>query len=178
MRVSVRFNVKGLEDGLDRLRRKAPLAIRRAVKRAGTSARTVMVKEIAKDTGLASKGIKKEIRINELGTTEIQIEVRGRRIPLIHFKAKGPEPSRGRGRGVSYRLPGGRTRAPHAFIATMRSGHRGVFQRKRSARKPIYQLHGPSLVRVFEKFLPLGAKRAGEALVKNLRSEIRFALQR
>ena len=135
-----------------------------------------MVKGIGRDTGLPAKRIKSEIRMNEVGSTGIQIEIRGRRLPLIDFKAKGPEPSRGRGRGVSYRLPGGRKRAPHAFIATMPSGHRGVFQRRGSARSPVYQLHGPSLVRVFEKFLPLGAERGREALVKNLRSEIHFAM--
>ncbi|KKM71004.1 hypothetical protein LCGC14_1434970 [marine sediment metagenome] len=175
--VNVRLNNSDLKLGIASLRRKFPRAIKRAVKRAGTAGRAVMTKEIAADTGLPSKRIKQEIRINQLGDTGVQLEVRGRRIPLIDFKAKGPEPSRGRGRGVSYRLPGGRGRAPHAFIATMPSGHRGVFRRRGSARSPIIQLHGPSLVRVFEKFLPLGAKRAEEALVKNLRSEISFALR-
>jgi hypothetical protein len=79
---------------------------------------------------------------------------------------------------VSYRLPGGRGRAEHAFIATMPSGHRGVFQRSSGPALPIYQLHGPSLVRVFEKFLPLGASRAREQLGKNLKSEINFVLSR
>lgn len=178
MRVTVKVNVKGLEQGLARLRRSAPLAIRRAVARAGTAGRTAMAKEITTDTGLPSRRIKKEIRVDRVGDTALRLEIRGRRIPLIDFKARGPEPSRGRGRGVSYKLPGGRGRAPRAFIATMPSGHRGVFQRRGSGSNPIYQLHGPSLVHVFEKFLPLGAKRAREALVKNLKSEFAFALSR
>jgi hypothetical protein len=137
-----------------------------------------MTKEIGKDTGLPAKRIKEEIKTQPLGPTGaptgIRLEVSGRRLPLIDFRARGPEPSRGRGRGVSYRLPGGRGRAPHAFITTL-AGRRGVFRRRTENRIPLEELHGPSLVRVFEKFLPVGRERGREALVRNLRSEIAFA---
>ncbi len=191
--VNMRLNTSDLEAGITSLRRKFPRAVKRSLKRTGTAVRTIMVKSMGADTGLSAKRIKKEVRVNELGDTGVQIEVTGNRIPLIEFKARGDESVRGqpkprRGRGVAYRLPGGRGRAPDAFIATMPSGHRGVFKRKPGARTrqraqgrsslPLIQLHGPSLVRVFEKFLPLGAERGREALVKNLRSEIAFAQKR
>lgn len=175
--MSMRLDNSDLKKGIESLRTKFPRAIRRSVKRAGTAARTAMTKEIGRDTGLAAKRIKEEIRTEVLGNTGVRLEVKGRRVPLIEFKARGPEPSRGRGRGVSYRLPGGRGRAPTAFITTIR-GRRGVFRRRTENRIPLEELHGPSLVRVFEKFLPLGAKRGREALVKNLRSEIAFAQKR
>jgi len=188
VRVNVELNTADFKAGVDALKSKFPYALRRALKRAGTSGRAEMVKAIAADTGLPSRRIRDEIKINELGSSGIQLEIAGRRLPLIDFRARGPEPSRGRGQGVSYKLPGGRGRAEHAFIATMRSGHRGVFQRSPGARATktakgwsglaIYQLHGPSLVRVFEKFLPLGAQRAMEALIANVKSEIKFALSR
>lgn len=178
MRLDVRLDTRDLNAGIETLARKFPYAIRRAAMRAGTSGRAVMTQAIAADTGLASRRIRDEIKVNALGDSGVQLEVTGNRIPLIEFRASGPEPSRGRGRGVSYRLTGGRGRAERAFIATMRSGHRGVFQRRGLGRLPIVELHGPSLVKVFEKFLPLGAERAREALMKNLRSEISFALSR
>ena len=172
---TVRLDNTDLKRGVTALGRKFPRVIRRAVKRAGTSARTAMVKEMGADTGLPAKRIKAVIETTALGDTGVRLEVQGRRLPLIDFKARGPEPSRGRGRGVSYRLPGGRGRAPTAFIATLR-GRRGVFRRRTKARGPLEELHGPSLTRVFEKFLPLGAERGREALVKNLRSEIAHAM--
>lgn len=178
MKVNVTLNDSDLKQGIDGLRKRFPNAIRRALSRAGTSGRAEMVKSIAADTGISSKRIREGIKINTLGDTGIQLEVVGSRIPLIEFQARGPEPSRGRGRGVSYRLTGGRGRAETAFIATMRSGHRGVFQRRGKSRLGIYELKGPSLVKVFEKYLPQGAARAQEALVTNLRSEINFALSR
>jgi hypothetical protein len=178
VKVNVVLNDSDLKAGIANLRSKFPNAVRRALKRAGTSGKAEMSKLISADTGLASKGVKNAIRINLVGDSAIQLEVTGSRIPLINFQARGPEPSRGRGRGVSYRLPGGRARAPNAFIATMPSGHRGVFQREGKRRLGIFELKGPSLVEVFTKFLPQGAARAQEALVTNLRSEISFALRR
>lgn len=178
MKVAVNLDVTDVHAGITELKRRFPAAIKRAVRRAAVSGRAEMAKAILADTGLPSKRIKDEIRINEVGEFGAQLEVTGGRIPLIDFRATGPEPSYGRGRGVSYRLPGGRGRAEHAFIATMRSGHRGVFQRTGKPRTPIVELHGPSLVRVFEKFLPQGAQRALEALEKNIRSEINFVLSR
>src|SRR5258708_18881327 len=73
------------------------------------------------------------------------------------------------------RRPPRSTLFPYTTLFRSPSGHRGVFRRMGSARLPIQELRGPSLVRVFEKFLPLGAARAQESLMTNLRSEIAFA---
>jgi len=135
-----------------------------------------MVKEITQDTGLPSKRVRDEIKISVVSGSTVQLQIAGRRLPLVEFKARGPEPSRGRGRGVSYRLPSGQGRDPHAFIATMPSGHRGVFKRRGTSRLSIHELFGPSLVKVFEKFLPIGAARGQEALVANLKHEVDFVL--
>ena len=188
MITTVSLNDADIKRAVEGLRKKFPFAIKRALKRAGTSARAEMTKLIGADTGLPAKRIKDAVRIDEVGDSSIAIVVTGRRIPLIDFRARGPEPSRGKGRGVAYKLPGGRGRDPHAFIATMPSGHRGVFKRAANsmARKtakgwsagPIVESFGPSLVRVFEKFLPEGAIRGQQALLKNLRSEIDFALSK
>jgi hypothetical protein len=108
-----------------------------------------------------------------------------KRIPLFDFGAKGPVPSRGKGRGVTVKGK----RYPHAFIATVGSGrHTGVFQRRPGANRrgpaphrsqlPIYELFGRSIGRVFIKFRPLGHARALEALAKNIQSEFQFALSR
>jgi hypothetical protein len=88
---------------------------------------------------------------------------------------------------VTARLPTGLGKYPQAFIATMRSGHRGVFMRvgassrrsagARSANLPITELHGPSIPLVFGKHLAAGLARGEAQLRKNLVHELRFALQ-
>jgi hypothetical protein len=178
--VEVMLDTAGLEEELREMGRTAPLIMARALNRAATTGRAAMVKVMKQDTGIASKNIRKEISIDKANRTRpvVRVEIKGRRIPLIAFQAKGPEPSRGRGRGVSYRLPTGRGRIPNAFIATMPSGHRGVYKRKRTRRLPIRELFGPSLPHVFDKFLPTFRQAASEALAKNLRSELNFARSR
>ena len=175
---SMRLQTSDLTAAINKLRATYPAVAKRALLRAGMTGRTEMGRAIAEDTGLSSRTVVREIKIIQVGDAGLQIEVQGTRLPLIAFGARGPEPSRGRGRGVSYRLKGGQGRAPTAFIATMGSGHRGVFARQSGARFPIAELHGPSLVRVFEKYLPVGAKRAHEALIMNLRREILRAARR
>lgn len=187
--VTVKVNDADFRAGIASLRGKFPRAIRRAVYRSGVAARTEMSKNIRTDTGIAAAKIKDAMTLTQPSDNAILLTISGKRLPLIEFKARGPEPSRGRGRGVSYSLPGGRGRAPHAFIETMPSGHRGVFERwpgraktVRTARGrsglPIRELHGPSLVKVFEKYLPIAADRGREALETNLRSELSYALSR
>ena len=78
-----------------------------------------------------------------------------------------------KGRGVTYKLTGGKNRIANAFIATMSSGHKGVFVRagvsaKKSAgawskNLPIAELYGPSLGHVFAKFRPSAEARIAQA---------------
>lgn len=166
---------------------KYPGAIARAVNRAATSTRAKMATRIAKDLGLRTGTVRDEIKITPAREPAFvaRLVVSGKRIPLIEFKASGPEPSRGRGRGVRARLPGGAGRYPHAFIATMpKSGHRGVFERfdsrgRKGARGPrggrVYELRGPSLPHVFHKITPESLVHADQVLRTNLIHELRFA---
>lgn len=152
-------------------------AMVRALNRAIGSARTVIVREIARDMGLKSKDVRDALRMSEatMSRPESSLAARLKRIPLIDFNARGPEPSRGKGRGVSYRLPGGKGRAPNAFIATMGSGHRGVFARTGKARLGIRELKGPSIGHVFAKYKALGLAKAQESFETNFAHEMKFA---
>ena len=89
-----------------------------------------------------------------------------KRIPLIRWNARQV------GRGVSYRLKGGRGRHPNAFIAAMRSGHRGVFVRGTTRGLPIKELFGPSLGHVFQKYRPEGEARVEEVFRTTLDHEL------
>jgi hypothetical protein len=176
--VTVRLDLSDWERALARLRTKAPQAITRALNRAITSARVVMVREVARDLGIKQATVRDRMSVEQAkpGTERARLSASLKRIPLIEFNARGPEPSRGKGRGVAYRL-GGAKRLPHAFIATMRSGHRGVFERVGTRRLPIHELKGPSIGHVFARHVDEGLARGQEALVKNLESEFRFVLR-
>lgn len=149
----------------------------RAINRTVGSVRTVMVREMARDMGVKQKDIRESLsmRLATLQRLEAVLGAGLKRIPLIDFKSAGPEPSRGKGRGVTYKLQGGKSRNEHAFIATMPSGHRGVFMRKAKARLGIYELKGPSLAHVFAKYRPVGIARGREVLVANFQHELAFA---
>lgn len=154
-----------------------PIAEVRAINRTIGSVRTVMVRLIAEDVGLKQKDVRDALRMQQasLSRPEAILAAKLKRIPLIDFQATGPEPSRGKGRGVSYKLSGGRSRIQNAFIATMPSGHRGVFVRKAKARLGIREAFGPSLGHVFAKHTAAGIARGREVLVANLKHEIEFA---
>lgn len=188
--VALRLDIAKTLRSLSALRDRAPVAVARALNRAAGSTRTMMVRHVAADVGIKASDVRKVMHLQEARPSQgdkmvARLSISGKRIPLIAFGARGPEPSRGRGRGVSARLKGGRNRYPHAFIATMRSGHRGVFQRVTGARRhglpphrgqlPIHELKGPSLPKVFEKYVADGLKRGEAALLTNLRHEMRFA---
>jgi hypothetical protein len=141
-------------------------AILRALKRGKEMAQTRANRVISQDMGMKAGDVRKRIRVIEPTAETLSYELRGslRRVPLIELGARGPEPSRGRGRGVSYNLPRGRGRISDAFIATVGTGaHRGVFKRNRVTRREkrpnvwgstelsIHELFGPSLGRVMDR---------------------------
>lgn len=175
--VTVRLDVRDVVAGIDDLIREFPMAAQRALRRTTDQTKIAMARLIAADVGLPVGKVKDALRIGG-GQGVATISATMKRIPLIEFGARGPDPSRGRGRGVSYRLPTGRGRLEHAFITTMPSGHRGVFMRSGPARLPIVEKHGPSLGRVFMNHIEEGQAKAREVLPKNIKSELRFALRR
>lgn len=159
-----------------------------------------MQRDLARDSGLRVGKVREAFRLQQATQTRLvaSIGVGLSRIPLIDFNARGPEPSRGQGRGVSYRKSGVTQRLADAFIATMGSGHRGVFRRvgalgrgqqgPSASRKksrgawspnlPIVELRGPSLGHIFRKYRPAGVQVVNEALVKNLGHELDWVQQK
>lgn len=163
---------------------KVQRAFVRAAKRSIDSGRSVVTKLIAADTGLTQKVVREALSMHypTLSDPVASMRARTKRIPLIDFKARGPQPSRGRGNGVTYRNPGGgRGRIESGFIATTRaqsdgSGgeHLGVFKRMTKGRLPMKQLYGPSIGQVFAKFRSEGVARALEVFDKNFDHELGF----
>lgn len=132
--------------------RKVGKALLRGVKRGTKAAGTHANRVVSKDMGIKVSDVRARIRLEQPSARTLtgSLHANLKRIPLIKFGARGPEPSRGRGRGVTYKSKSGRSRHPGAFIAEMSRG-RGVFERKGAARTPVKELYGPSIGRVFDE---------------------------
>jgi hypothetical protein len=176
---SIRLELHEFESRLAALKRPGvPLA--RAINKSMHSGRSAMKRLIAEDLGLKVGDVDKFLSVREATSSKLEatLYASAKRVPLILFDARGPEPSRGLGTGVTARLKGGAGTYPHAFIATMKSGHRGVFKRRGTPRLPIDQLHGPSIFKAFQKHEAAAVARTQEQLAKNVPHEIEFEFAR
>jgi len=186
----IRF--KGVSATARRLERMAngiPQAAQRAMSRALDTTETHVVRALRRDLGLDREAIARSIEVKKPTFSDLTGYLKVRRyagmggrktprgkIPLIYFNARGPEPSRGKGSGVRYRLPApGRGAVTKGFILELRSKHRGVYRRKMDAgRLPIVELYGPSLARVARRSDVMRPARVvyREAFAKRLRHEL------
>jgi hypothetical protein len=191
IKIKYSMDVSQVKLGLEALGKEAPRASMRAINRTLQSVQTQSVRSIAADLGVIQRVVRETMRIYRATTTSLRgsLQATGKRIALIDFRAKGKEPSRGRGGGVTYRMQGQAKTVKGAFIATMRSGHRGVFFRKGTSGKksvgawsrnlPIVELKGPSVPHVFRKHITSALRTyAGTELQKNLNHEVAYLLLR
>lgn len=194
MSLTTQFSVdiRELEKDLRSLGERAPSVMARSINRAGNTGRSAWSSAVSKDLGLTKRYVERDLKLDKATRTRpvFVATIQGKRLPLIAFNVSGPEPSRGRGRGVSWRIgKNPRVRERNAFIAVVGIGaHRGVFVRKGVSKResvgawgpnlPIKELRGPSIPHVFENYLPVFREAAEPALIKNLRHEITFARSR
>jgi hypothetical protein len=165
----VRALVKTLE-GLSspRLERAAAVALNDTAKNAQVQA----VKLVAPQLGLPSGEMKRSIGLGSPATPahlKTSVIGSGRPIPLIRFRARDTH-----GSGVVVRIAGHTETYRRAFIAKMKSGHVGVFERMTPGRRAIRQLYGPSAAGMFGRQDVLGVvtRTLDENLLKNLRRQV------
>ena len=110
------------------------------------SAKSKAASLIAKRTGLKVATVKTRIFQDHVAIGDYEVAVRSSRkpIPLIEF------PTTQTATGVSTRAWGKQQIIAHAFIATMKSGHRGAFRRETKSRLPIKELWGPTIYGTFK----------------------------
>ncbi|PXX10765.1 phage tail protein [Paraburkholderia tropica] len=131
-------------------------AIARALNKVAAQARNEASREVrALGYNMRASAIKKSFRVHGASRNKLAVSLvaTGAPIPIINYGARQTA------KGVTVRVKNGRKLLPHAFIATMQSGHRGVFQRvgrahrkvKKEGRKaymsglPIRELYGPAI---------------------------------
>jgi Prophage minor tail protein Z (GPZ) len=110
------------------------------------SAKSKAASAIAKHTGLRVAAVKPRIFADHVAVGDYEVAIHSSRkpIPLIEF------PTTQTASGVSTRAWGKQQVIAHAFIATMKSGHRGAFRRMTKSRLPIKELWGPTIYGTFK----------------------------
>ena len=198
MRLS--FDTAAVATALEQLGRRGPVAVARGLNRTASSERTAMARAVAADLKIKVSDSRESMWVRKASakqqTLGAAVVCTGSPRPLIIFRARGPQPSKGRGKGVTYTMQGQRRRIADAFIATVRGAndgeHIGVFRRvgkqfgggaRRSKgawspNLPIKQLYGPSIAHVFGKLMNVGLERRNGVLAKNVEHEIQFELSR
>ncbi len=156
-----------------------PGVMSRSINRTLRSAKGKAAKRIAQDIKVKQKQIRRQVAISKANHKRWQgsLTIWGRAVPLIGFGARQTK------RGVSYMLAKaeGRQMIPSAFIATMPTGHRGVFTRTTDERLPIRERFGPSvptLVKASPRTLKDILRASQSELHKQVRSQIDYVLKK
>lgn len=121
-------------------------AVVRALRKAGSTAlrdmRSEAVKRIRKRKAIRPRFISRAITLrrakgSDIAALEWAVNLSGDPVPLTAY------PHRQTAKGVSVEVNRGkRTLIKGSFVATMRSGHEGVFRRRAKGRLPIDELRG------------------------------------
>lgn len=178
--VEIKFDEAKLRNVQRMLRdipRALPRVMSRAINKTATSAKTDIARRIAGQVSLKVSTIKKNITLRR-ATYRVWQAVLGiwtKRIPLINFSARQTA------EGISYSISKaeGRKTIKSAFIATMSSGHTGVFKRTGPGRLPIIELKGPSVGEVFRGAPGLARtaeRQAYQKLYRNVEDQVKLAL--
>lgn len=152
--------------------------MRRAVNRTVRSARAEASRQIRSEVKLRARDLKRYLKVKAArgsdGVAFLRIE--GKPVPLILY---GGRERRVKGRrGASVAVRGRRKIVRGGFIATTKSGHRGIFRRKKGAgRLPIEELQGPAPVQVIddEKRIRL-VRFARDRLTTEAQQQVNFLL--
>ena len=179
-----------------------PKIISRGINRTASPAKTDISREIRQEINITAGDIKEKIKLEKATYQKWSAEIylSHSMIPILDFGAKQTS------KGVSFKVykSGGRKFINRAFIATMQSGHKGVFRRgiglsgiiraERRHTRPagkkyaitqhnifIGEQFGPSLYQVFktEKALPLIQRiteKAYRRLEHNIDAQVEYIL--
>lgn len=127
-----------------------PKAAARAINRAATAAKTEAWKQVKKEYTVKQTYVKRawdKISKASPGRLEAKLVSKGSVMALSYFTHKPKSVPKRRPKNPVYvqvRRDGGGHIA-HAFLATMSSGHTGIFTRATKASLPINQKFGPSV---------------------------------
>jgi hypothetical protein len=144
-------------------------AIPRAVTRGGTAAKTQLARDVAAATGMKVRGVQRRLRLTDATAANPRavIDAWTVGVPLAELNARGRNPSRGRGAGITSSVGA----FPHAFFARNRRGQLQVFARSGRPRLPIRQVRGPSVADAASRHLSAAMARGIDVMRARLQHE-------
>lgn len=184
MNVTVRVDSEGVRRALAGLSEATSrTAIIRSLNRAVDAGKTEAVRVTRDELALKAASVREAIRIRKGSTSLLSaaIIIDPKPVPLIDYSARQTQ------KGVTVRVKksGGRGLVRGAFIATMRSGHTGVFSRTSktgvvSKRLPIRELFSTSVRQFFKRASAVKrvTTRAAEAFTSTALNQVKQALAR
>ena len=182
--------LKALQRNIKALGGKMPSIMSRALNKTIITARAEMAREIARRMKMRIGKVKEKTDLFKAtySNWRASIKLSSRRIPLIQQQARQTKV------GVRYWQAKTQTRTviQSAFIATMPSGHKGVFARativkglyrqmKGKNKEAIYELRGPSLAQLYgnDEILKQSIYNKAEAkLEQNISNQVQLLLKR
>jgi len=184
---------RAIEKEIDGHARKIEKASIRALNKTVRTGRTAASKIIRKTVNVKAKAVNKSLKIERAkkGKPVARIQSTYKAIPVIEFSGV-----RQTKKGVSVRMRKDMPRKLFrgAFIATMKSGHKGVFRRlgkqylkrwspgrkqtRGTENLPIKELYGPPVHNIFGDKINEIIRVSDGVLEKNLDHEIKFELSK
>jgi hypothetical protein len=124
---------------------KLKTGLRRGINQAGNKGRTPAVRATAAHADVPQKLVRSALSTYPARGSKLsyRVTVRAKHLKLIDLGG-----ARQTGSGVSVRRWGAHK---GAFLATMRSGHTGIYRRVSKKRLPIAELYGPNVAKSFDK---------------------------
>ena len=163
---------KSIQKRLSRVANSLERAAATAQNRTATSTVAFFSRSVRQDVNVKAARLKKATRIHRARPSKpvAIIDITGAHITLADMGARQTR------KGVSVRQlkAGGREVLKSAFIATMRSGHVGVFRRTGKAKLPIKELYGPSPINLWKHREIAISRHALSTLAKEMTRQIQY----
>jgi len=157
IKLDIKTNGKDIAASITRYVAGQQKAVVRALNKTAEQARTAASREVSSvGYNIKASAVKKSFSIKRASSDNLVVVLKATGLPIaiINYGARQSKS------GISINVKNGRQILGHAFIATMKNGHRGVFERvgiartrgkvvvrgkKRRANFPIKELFGPSI---------------------------------
>lgn len=148
MKISLKSDLKQATISIKGVQKGVPKAIAAALNRVSEGMKTEASRAVRKRYNIKDKDVKERgnIKVTRANTSRLEVLLtsRGRNIPLMKFSVTPTSPRRVKVVKAAVKR-GGKKAIPGAFVASMKSGHVGVFKRLGSARTPIQEKFGPAV---------------------------------
>jgi len=152
-------------------------ALRSTINKLLNKGQTAANKKVREVYNVKAKDLRDRTIIKRATNSRVEgfLIVRGRRMPVVVFGARQTK----RGVSVLIKRTGGRKLIKSSFLAQMKSGHLGVYQRLGNKRLPIKELFTIDIAKMYEvegsTILQGMVEREGSKLLKN---EMKFYLEK